>query len=241
MDYRSLVRDAEKVNDDLFIADNGAMYTKKGCKIYIPRRYLDRELAVIADTTRIISIFMIVVEDKYYGVSSATAMMQITPSSTSIVTMAGEDHMEFTFEAGAQITPNVDLVKDDTIVYKVWDEIPAKGHIPWYFNSIDLGLLFTSSAYHGGLSLGPTNVPLEAIAASISRDVDDRTRYYRHVVDDLDPNNPIQPDFIAFRNVIYGANNAVARLMGSYFDDGVLSSLVNPTEKTEGVETLLRK
>jgi len=217
------------------------MITTTGCRIYVPKRFDEHKLATIANEIRVVAIFAIVVDEKYYGVSSATAMMQITPSSTSIVRIDGDDYYEFTFNKGAQITPNVNLVKDDTLVYQIYDEIIAKGHIPWYFNYLDVGCLFTSSDYHGGVSLGPTNIPLEMIAASISRSADDRTKYYRHVVETIDELESTPPAFIAFRNVIHGANNTTARLMGAYFDDGMTSSLVNPTERSEGVETLLRK
>lgn len=237
MDIKSLKRDGNAVKTALKQIDQ-SLVAAKDCKIYIPLRFSERKLAVISNEIRIVGIYAIVVGDTY-GVSSACAMMQITPSSTSIVNIQGDEYYEFSFVKGAVITPNCNLVKEDTLVYSIYDEIIAKGHVPWFLSYIDLGKLFATASYHGGLSLGPNNIPLEILAASIARSSEDRTVYYRHVVDDLYGLDTSVK--IPFRNVIYGATNTTARLMGAYFQDGMTSALVNPSETTEGVETTLRR
>jgi hypothetical protein len=241
MDIKNLVRDASKVHASLHETKNGQLVAAKACKIYIPTRFEDCRLANIASDIRVVGIFMISVEDKYYGVSLANAMMSLTPTTTSIVTVAEEDYYEFTFEKGSVVCPNMDLVKDDKLVYSIYDEIIAKGHVPWYFSYEDLGKLFATAKYHGGINLGSTNAPLEMIAAAISRDMKDRTKYYRHSIKTLANQYDTPPAFIAFRNVIHGATNTTAKLMGAYFDDGLMSALVNPSTKTEGIEDLLRR
>jgi hypothetical protein len=237
MDIKSLTRDAAVVKKALKQVDQ-TIVAAQDCKIYVPTRFAERKLAVISNEIRIVGIYAIVVGNNY-GVSSACAMMQITPGSTSIVTVEGDDYYEFTFFKGAVVCPNCNLVKEDTLVYNIYDEVIAKGHIPWYLSYIDIGKIFTTSSYHGGLSLGPTNIPIEILAASTARTKEDRTIYYRHSIDNLEgKDNSVK---IPFRNVIYGATNATARLTGAYFDDGLTSALVNPSESTEGVETLLRR
>lgn len=237
MDIKTLVRDGEAVKKAIKQVDQ-TLVASLDCKIYIPRRFEERKLAIISDEIRIVGIYAICVGNNY-GVSSACAMMQITPSSTSIVSVDGDEYYEFTFYKGAVITPNCNLVKEDTLVYNIYDEVIAKGHIPWYLSYKDIGKIFTTSDYHAGLSLGPTNVAIEILAASIARSKDDRTIYYRHVIDNLEGvDNSVK---IPFRNVIYGATNTTARLTGAYFDDGLTSALTNPSETTEGIETLLRR
>lgn len=237
MDIKTLVRDGDAVKKAIKQVDK-TLVAALDCKIYIPRRFEERKLAIISDEIRIVGIYAICVGGNY-GVSSACAMMQITPSSTSIVSVDGDEYYEFTFYKGAVITPNCNLIKEDTLVYNIYDEVIAKGHIPWYLSYKDIGKIFTTSDYHGGLSLGPTNVAIEILAASIARSKDDRTIYYRHVIDNLEGvDNSVK---IPFRNVIYGATNTTARLTGAYFDDGLTSALTNPSETAEGIETLLRR
>jgi len=239
MDVTKLRRDASVIHRSLTETETNALITRTGCSILIPTRFAEHKLAVISNEIRIVGVFAIVVGD-VYGVSSAAALMQLTPTSTTIIDCNGDEYYEFAFAPGAQITPNLELIMDDPIAYMLYDEIVAKGHIPWFFNYEDLGKLFVSAAYHAGIVLGANNVALEMIAASISRDAKDRTVYYRHTIKSIGEQITRPPVFIAFRNVMYGATNTTAKLMGAYFDDGLLSSLVNPSETTEGVETLLR-
>lgn len=237
MDIATLKRDADFIKKNLKQVGD-TLITTVDCKIYIPMNFAERKLAIISNEIRIVGIYAITMGD-VYGVSSACAMLQITPSSTSIVKIADDEYYEFSFDKGAVITPNCNLVKEDTLVYNIYDNIIAKGHVPWYLSYVDIGKIFATSDYHGGMSLGPTNTTIEILAASIARDSKDRTLYYRHTIDSLEGVDTSVK--IPFRNVIYGATNTTARLTGAYFDDGLTSTLVNPSESVEGIETLLRR
>lgn len=241
MDPKVLVRDASKVHACLFENSKGELYASKACKIITPVRYGERKLASITNEIRIVSIFAIVVEDKFYAVSKVLAMMQITPTSTNVIKVNGDEYYEFYFEKGSMVCPNLNLVKDDQLAYKVYDEIIAKGNVPWYFSYEDLGKLFTTAKEHANIHLAANNVPLEMIAASISRNPKDRRTYYRHAFKNATEMSKVQPDYIPLRSVIYGATNTTAKLMGAYFDDGLMSALVNPSDRVEGVEQLLRR
>lgn len=241
MDISKLVRNAQEIHACLLETDNKQLIARKPVKILVPKRYEEHRLAIVANEVRIVGIYCMIADDRFYAVSSATAMMQILPTTITIVSVDDEEYYEFFFEKGAVICPNLDLLKDDNLVYYVYDEHVAKGHIPWYFSYTDLGKLFVSATHHGGIVLSASNAALEMIAATISRDERDRTKYYRHRIKSIDEELKVPPAFIPFRSVIYGPTNTTARLMGAYFDDGVLSALVNPSEKTEGIETLLRK
>lgn len=237
MDPKQLKRNAKAIHDILLETDAGQLITKKPCKIYIPARFAERKLAVIANEIRIVGIFAIVDSNNNYGVSCANAMMQFTPTSTHVVKINGEDNYEFSFEAGSIISPNINLVKKDTLTYNIYDEIIAKGNVPWFFNDVDLCKLFSTSIHHAGVALGPNNIAIELIAASITRRKGDLPKYYRH---SLKEGVKFEPAYIPLRSIIYGPTNTTAKLMGSYFEEGMLSSLVNPSQKPESIETLLR-
>lgn len=216
------------------------LVAKKACKIYIPQRFSERNLATISDEIYIAAIFCIVVDDKYYGVSSACASMRITPDSTNIVSIFGEPNYEFSFEAGSVICPNLLLVKADTFVYNIYSEILSKGHVPWYFNYVDVGRAMRTANYHGGIQLGSSNIPVEIIVSTIARQAADRKKYYRILLESLyDKSNP-SPVFLTNTDVIYGATNLATKLLGAYLDDGIMSSLVHPSERVETIETILR-
>lgn len=238
MDFSKLTRNPAVIHASLMRSGN-SLITKTGCKIYIPTRYAEHNLAHISNEIKITCISAMVVGNSY-AVDLTNAMMQITPSSTSIVEINDEDHFEFTFEKGSQISPNINLVINDTLVYHIYDEIIAKGHVPFFLSYEDVGKLFVSAEEHGGIKLASNNVPLEMIATAITRSAKDPMIYYRHVINDIREQYKIKPEFIAFRNVSYGATNTTAKLMGAYFDEGLLSAFANPSKNPEKVETLLR-
>lgn len=239
MDHSKLVRDAEKVHAHLRELEDGSVIAVKPCKIYIPARFAEGELAIIAEEISVVGIFAMVVEDKYYGVSTANAMMRIEPSSTNTVKIADDDYLEFYFEEGANVFSSTNLVRVDTLTYQIYDEIVAKGRVPWYLSYEDLAKLFESSEYHAGVKIGANHAIMEMIASVISRDSEDRTKYYRHTLQQL-PNN-MPPAVVPLKNISYGASNTTAKLMGAYFQDGLTSALINPSERIEKVEELLRR
>jgi len=234
-----LQRQPEKIQANLFERDDGALYTKVPCKIQIPQRYLERHLASIGAEVYILGFFAMIMEDSYYGVSLTDAMMRITPSSTETVEIDGTLYLEFHFDAGERVFYTTELVKNDTITYYIYDEHIAKGRIPWFFNYYDLAKIFETSELHAGINLGNRAV-IDLIASTIARDANDMTVLYRHVLNnpkDVE-NNP--PAIVPFRSVIWNTSDTTSKLIGAHFGDSVTSALVNPSERVERIEELLR-
>lgn len=241
MDWTHYQRDAKRAHAVLVEQPDGSVLTTKGCKIYIPERFAEKELAVIAAETYICGIFAIVVEDKYYGVSTANAMMRIKPSLISTVKFGEDTYLEFTFDPGAVVFATLDLIKNDTLVYRIFDEIIAKGRVPWYLSYDDLAKLFETSAYHAGVNLQGSHAILEMIAAAVARNPKDRTKYYRHGVVNQSDKYDHPPVLIPLRSITLGTTNTTSKLLGSYWDQGLNSALTNPSTKTENIEDLLRR
>lgn len=234
-------RDAEKVHAALYKSDQGQILTRRACKILIPERYTEKGLATIGADIFIVGIFAIVIDDTVYGVSKTNAMMQIKPSIISTVKFDGDHYLQFDFEPGSVVIETTQLVKDDSLVYRIFDEHISKGKIPWYLDyQKDLGGLFDSSGYHAGLDFGANHVILEMIAAAITRDAKNPVTYYRHLLKDESDLKKKEPVVIPLRSVTYGATNTTSKLVGSYYADGLTAALVNPADKVEKIESLLR-
>lgn len=233
MDFSKLTRDKSIVKSTLKEMDDGSIIVLQPCNIYIPKRYEEHKLAIVETEIRILSVFLLVVGEKS-SLSSAVAMMQITPTSATTVDVDGEDYYEFYFEKGAQLTPNRNLVMQDTLCYYVYDEFMAKGRSPAFMGYEDLAKIFNTAVYHAGFNIAANNTPIEMITAAICRDKKDKTVYYRH--------SDMRDECVnvALRNVSLGATNTTARLNGAYFDQGLRSALINPSKTAEPIETLLR-
>lgn len=239
MDISKLVRDAKKIHAVLETKGD-IIKAKKRIKVYIPTRFKEKKLAVVGNEVSIVGVYAMVVDDKYYGVSKTNAMMSISPSEVNTVMVGEESYYEFVFENGDTFCSNKNLVHRGTLPYDIFDEIVAKGNTPWYLNLTDLAELFDTAKLHAGFSHGTNQAILEMITASRARLPNDRAKYYRHALTQ-------QKDFenkpyyvIPLRSVQYGATNTVAKLIGAYFDEGLTSALVNPSERSEQIEEILR-
>jgi hypothetical protein len=241
MNPKQLVRDATRVKACLKELPDGRLVTTKGCKIYIPVRFAERGLASIGIETHIVGIYAMVVEDKYYSISQVNALIRIDPSSTLKINIDEEEFYEFTFDPGAVVIVSLHLVKTDTLVYKIYDEIFGKGRVPWYLRYDDLHKLFDTAKLHAGANIGQNREVTELLVSMISRDSKNRHRYYRTVPkkpEDVITNPPV---FIPLRSVTYAATNTTNKLAGSYFYEGLVSALNNPADRVERIEGILRQ
>lgn len=232
-------RDGRKVRQNLHVTDDGALITTKPCKIQVPKRYLDRNLATVGSEVFILGIFGIIMEEAYYGVSMADAMVRLLPSSTDTVDVDGEQYLEFLFDAGDQLFNSLDLVQNDTLMYYIYDECVAKGRHPWYFNYLDSLHLFDSARHHGGTDLG-NHAILNLIVSTTARDSQDLTLLYRHTLSTPDDMVRRPPTIVPFRSVVYNTPNTLSKLIGANFGDSLSSALVHPTDKVENIEAHLR-
>ncbi len=241
MNINTLVRDASKVQEILQELPNGSVVVKKDCKVYIPSRFAERSLAEIGLQNTIVGIYAIVVEDTYYAVSLINSMIKIKPSSMNKVKIKGVEYFEFVFEKNTTFIESTTLIKTDTLVYRIYDEIISKGRVPWYLNYNDLGKIFDTAKSHAGANIGQNSEVTELIVSMIARDPKNKSIYYRTKVKSIEDlkNNP--PAFIPLRSVIFAATNTTNKLAGSYFSVGINSALVSPAERTERIESLLRQ
>lgn len=240
MDPNKLQRDAGKVQAALKEVGD-SLVAVKGVKVYIPSRYTERRLASIGAESNTVGIFAITLDDQYYAVNLTMASMRLEPTSMNTVMIEGSEYIEFYFEPGSVVVPDVELLKDDTMPYYVYNEFVSGGHIPWFLTYLDLAKLFDSAPYHAGLNVGANSAVLEMIMATIARSPEDRTVYYRHFIEKMGDIGKRPPDYIDFSSVIFNATNTSARMIGSYFEEGVSSSLINPSERRERIEDILRK
>lgn len=244
MDLSRFVRDPSKVHAALKVQPDQSVVTTRGLKIYVPERYVEKHLAEIGAEVLIVGIFAMAVEENgkfFYGISTANAMMRITPTTIATVKFDQDSYLEFSFDPGSVVIATTQLIKSDTLVYYIFDEFIAKGRIPWFMGYEDLATLFDSAEHHAGVNLGPSHSILEMFAAAVARASQNRAKYYRHTVETQDDPVKRPPTFIPLRSITYGATNTTAKLTGSYFRDGLDSALVNPSERTERIEELLRR
>lgn len=240
MDISQLRRNPEAVKSSLREVEN-RLFVTQPTKIYSPVRFSERNLASVGSEIYIVGIYAIVINDRDWAVSIIDAMVKIEPTSYRIVQIEGDDYFEFYFEPGSVMCPNLDLIKTDTLTYRIYDEIISKGKIPWYLGYLELAGIFDSAKYHAGTNIGSDREVTELIVSLIARNQEDRTKYYRQTVQSIDDLQRSPPTFIPMRSVIYAATNTLNKIAGSYMETGVVSALVSPSDRVEHIESILRR
>lgn len=240
MNIKNLVRDPSKIHEALQELDDFRVVAKQECKIYIPARFTERNLAELGVENYITGICAIVVGD-FYAVMNVCAMLKIEPAQTFKIRIQGDEYYEFYFPKGSTVISTTELVKKDTLVYRIYDEIISKGKVPWYLDYNDLGKIFDTAKLHGGANIGQNSEVTELIVSMIARDRNDKTKYYRTVITDLEDLKKNPPTYIPLRSVIYAATNTTNKLAGSYFATSTVSALVSPATRTERIEAILRR
>ena len=240
MDVRKLIRNPETVKGQLKKQADNTVITNRGCKIYIPARFAERNLADLGVDNYIVGMFAMTVDDTYYSFCNINALIQITPDSVNKINIEGEDYLEFVFMKGSTVIKNTFLVMNDILVFRIYDEFMSKGNIPWYMNYEDAGKMFETAGKHGGTSVGSSPEVVEMLIATIFGDAKDRNISLRTIINTREDLITKKFVTIPLRSVAYAASNTTNKLAGSYFSVGLTSALVNPTERTEKIEAILR-
>ena len=234
------VRNADKVKLALKELPDGQLLTTEACRIQVPARFSDKNLAQIGIDNYIFGIFALILEDGTYSVCNVNAMIKILPFKVIDTTINGVVYHEFYFEANSVVIANLNLVKRDVLAYNVLEELIFNGNLPWYLNYEDVGKLFDTAKKHADIAIDRNYEVLELITSMIARDANDRTKYYRTTVESENDIFSRPPEYVPMKSVFFSATNTLNKLAGNYFSDGVVSALVTPTREVERIESLLR-
>lgn len=235
-----LKRNPSLVLSQLVENASGQVLCKVPCKIQVPYRYSERGLGEVSIRTFTYGYFPIILETGDYAVMNVCALVELDPYKVMITTIDEIDYHEFYFEANQVVIKSGDLVKNTDNIYNIVDEFIFKGKIPWYVEYEDLAKLFDTAKDHAGSNVGENQEVMEFIASMVARSKDDRSKYIREVMTAKADTSLDKIDYVALSSVFYSVKSTVNKIAGSYFSDGVVSALVNPSDKAEKIERILR-
>lgn len=235
MDVTKLKRNASHVHNALKKLPDGSVIALKPCSIHIPSRYTDANLATIGSVVSFVSVYGIVV-DGYYGVSTTNALVRSKPSETKTEKINDVEYLIFMYEKGDVVFTDSEVVSIDKVVYFVWTEIIDKGKGSWFLDTEDVAGILLTAGTHGGANLGGNYSIIEMINSVRLRDPKNRRKHWRYSLNAGTNGSPVQ---IGLRNIQFTAETDLAKIGGSYPEIGLASSIVNPSEKAEGLEEIL--
>jgi hypothetical protein len=238
MKISQLKRDPDYIKKHLVETKDGKLVVLKDSTIIVPARFLNKGLSIKKEQVYIIGMYALIMGDRY-AVSNVNAMININPIRTTIIKINDVDHYEFAFNNGSVMIKDLNTIRDDNIIYNIFDEFISNGNVPWYFDYEDMGRIFATAKEYADMRIGDNTEVIQLLVSVLSRDNSERLKYYRHNLkkySDLE----VRPTFVPLESVMYVATNTLNKLTGSYFSEGVMSALVNPSEKVERLEELLR-
>lgn len=235
------VKDKATVLKTLKEMPDGSVVTTTGCRIFIPKRFIERGIAQIGSENYSLGIFPIVTDDNRFLLFNAIAFVYLMPSEFRNTIIDEEDFIEFRFEKNSIVITSMNLVQKDTLVYSVFNEFISSGNIPWYVDYDDAGSLFDTAGTVAGTSIGKNPETIEILTASISRQRNSKMEYFRNLLKTKEDVSKLKPSYVPLKSVAYSATNTTNKLAGAYFDEGVTSALINPTTRPDTIGTILRK
>lgn len=235
---KGLVRNGAKVRSCMKELPDGRLLCTQNLKIHIPARFADIGLAQISTEITIYGICALILPDNTYSVMLINAMMNITPYKILKQDILGVDYYEFYFKANEPWLKSTSLVKQGSTMYTLINELDFNGKVPWYINYEDKGKILDTAAEHAGSNLGKNHAINETLASIVSRNPANKQMYFRHMLKDKKLEHP---DYVPLDSVFYSTKPTLNKIAGSYFKDGIVSALANPSETSSTVDRLLRR
>lgn len=235
MDYK---RNRDKVLEALGDTPSKAVIAKKPLKIIFPTRFCDIRLASIGEISHVYGLFAVVVDD-CYTLLNLNAYVELSKASITKAMFNDVEHYVFSYEPGDVVIRTREVVERSALIFLAIDEFVFKGKVPWYVDYDDMGKLFETS-HLAGTKANILPEVMEFLAAYIARKKEDRIKFIRHGATSKADFALNKLAWVPLRNVYWSAPGTVNKLSGAYFADGVVSALVNPSNKVETVESILR-
>lgn len=235
MEINHLKRNPAKIHNVLKEVGDALIATKP-LKIYFPETYVNNGLANISDHITILAVFGIVVDD-FYAVSIADASCLTHPSIIAIVTIENVKYYEFSFNTGDKVMVNTNLVRNNKLIFKMFQEFQSKANIPWYLSPDDICALYETAKLHANANLRTDNAIIELIVMATCRQPNDKMEYFRFTPN---LNKDMRPSYVPLSSVAYQATNTFTKIGGGYFNEGLTGALVNPSDTNESNESILR-
>jgi len=240
MDLSTLTRSREKVRANMVELDDNSVIALGGCKIYIPQRYVNKGLAGVGETVWSVGEFVVTLDSGYYCTMLVPAILTLSPTEVRQVKLEGNAYYELSFVEGSVVIESSWVPKSDSCIPPLFNELNINGNVPYGFSLFDLIKMYHLAPKYAGFKMGANPQVYETVVNIIARDPEDLNKQYRGVPFVLDDVYKKPPVIVGLRNPAVTSTNTVAKLIGSYFQDGTVSALINPSDRVEGVEILLR-
>lgn len=204
-------------------------------KIYIPKRYEEKQFTQITSEISTIGIFRMVANGKDEIKFLLPAFIKIRPSGIDTETIGEERYAVATLVKNDVFMVTNEVLQTEKIAYLIWNEFIYWGNTPTWMTYLDVMNMFKTLQKVTGLKFGVPPVVFEILISHLARTKRSLDEEYR--LTDMHE----YPAFIPLHAVAHAATSVSARMIGSYFDDSVNVSLIQDDSKPSELEDILRQ
>lgn len=210
------------------------IFTGDKLQVIIPQRYEAYGHLEIGETVITIGVCDLLIDDTYQATLNMLTKIEIAHSEISKKTIEGQVYFVLTLYKGDRFICNTEVIKDSSVLFTIYSEMVTKGHMIYNMNYDQVAYLLDKSKELCDTSLRVDHVILEIIYSHIARDTNNLAIQYRHtdMKDDL--------KFIGLRTISYSPTSTTARLLGSYWNEALNSSVLTEVKNSSILEDLLR-
>lgn len=218
----------------------GQVSTRQKLYVYLPVRFAERELAEIGAQVTSVGMLCFALESGEYSVMNVMSRIKFSPKRVSKVSFDEVEYYQLEFDPNSVVIVSTEVLRDNTVIYPLLDEFIFRGKVPWYFEYDDLLRMFDTANSHASSRTGEVPETIEAIVSIIARDPKNRKELIRHLLNGKPVNGKLKPAWVPLASVQYSVSNPLSKFAGGYFNDGVVSALVSPSDSVSSVEKVLR-
>lgn len=223
--------------DPKFIAahvtlQNGAYVTDALTIIEFPKWYADKGLFVTGEVSYIYGLFATIIDDKY-STSRIPTVINTTPVSAGEIERDGMQYIQLFYGKGSKVFDSEQVIMNPYLAYNFFDGYYMQAKVPWYMTQEDLCYAMDNTTVYAATNLGAKEVNNELLTSFISRSSKDPSIFYRH--------NPVgKPTYVDLMDVRYSALTTTNKLAGNYFNEAIVSALVQKESKPTTLENHVR-
>ena len=203
-------------------------------ELRIPKRFETYGMLEVTETVTALAVLDMIIDEKWQCGLNLPAKIEIAPSVIGEMVYEENAYQVLHLEHGDQFIKHTQVIKDQSIIYALYVEFITRGKTIYTLDYVGLALLFDRVKQMTGSGIGVDRVLFEVIVSHLARDPDDIFKQYRYT----DMSKPMH--LVRLRSVSYAPTSTTARMLGSYFDDGLNASLVHHEDKEQTFENILR-
>lgn len=234
-----LKRDSKKILS-YFKEVKNTIITTQPIQIVFPARFIDLKLAKIDGLVDVVGYYAILDDKGNYAVVIAPVIGKYSPDLISYVMIDNEKYACLSFKAGDTVVTNTTMLANDNFLFDLYTEFFTNGNIPWYMNYEDVSNIFLETSKYASSGIGNNPIVIEILTAIIARVKNNKRILYKDTLKSKADIYSKPPSYIGVSNIHYSYDSTSSRIIGGYFKEGVINSVVDPETKTTRVADNLR-